>query len=122
VKAKRPRGRYKTTNWADYNAALKARGSLTVWLDTDMQWYASATGKRGRQSTFSDAAIPFCLSINCLFGLALRQSLGMVESLLRLAGLVWKVPDFSTVCRRQKSLSVKLPYRPSTTALELLVV
>jgi len=26
----------------------------------------------------------------------LRQSLGMVESLLRLAGLVWKVPDFST--------------------------
>jgi len=87
-----------------------------------MQWYASATGKRGRQSTFSDAAIPFCLSINCLFGLALRQSLGMVESLLRLAGLVWKVPDFSTVCRRQKSLSVKLPYRPSTTALELLVV
>ncbi len=69
---KRPRGRYKTTNWADYNAALKARGSLTVWLDTDMQWYASATGKRGRQSTFSDAAIPFCLSINCLFGLALQ--------------------------------------------------
>lgn len=118
---KSPRGRYKTTNWADYNAALKARGSLTVWLDTDMQWYAPATGKRGRQPTFSDAAIQFCLSIKCLFGLALRQSLGMVESLLRLAGLVWKVPDFSTVCRRQKSLSVKLPYRPSTTALELLV-
>ncbi len=45
----------------------------------------------------------------------------MVESLLRLAGLDWKVPDFSTVCRRQKSLSVKLPYRPSTTALDLLV-
>jgi len=40
------------------------------------------------------------LSIKCLFGLALRQSLGMVESLLSLAGLVWKVPDFSTVCRR----------------------
>ena len=51
----------------------------------------------------------------------MRQSLGMVESLLRLAGLEWKVPDFSTVCRRQKHLSVKLPYRPSTTALDLLV-
>lgn len=34
----------------------------------------------------------------------------MVESLLSLTGLVWKVPDFSTVCRRQKRLSVKLPY------------
>lgn len=119
--SKRPRGKYKTTNWADYNASLKARGSLTVWLDKDMQWYATVSGKRGRQRTFSDAAIQFCLSIKCLFGLALRQSLGLVESLLRLAGLDWRVPDFSTVCRRQKDLSVKLPYRPSTTALDLLV-
>ena len=61
------------------------------------------------------------LNGKCLFGLALRQSLGLVESLLRLAGLDWKVPDLSTVCRRQKSLSVTLPYRPSSTALELLV-
>lgn len=119
--SKRPRGKYKTTNWADYNASLKARGSLTVWLDKDMQWYATVSGKRGRQRTFSDAAIQFCLSIKCLFGLALRQSLGLVESLLRLAGLDLRVPDFSTVCRRQKDLSVKLPYRPSTTALDLLV-
>lgn len=119
--SKRPRGKYKTTNWASYNASLKARGSLTVWLDKDLQWYAPATGKRGRQPIFSDATIQFCLSIKSLFGLPLRQSLGMVESLLRLAGLEWKVPDFSTVCRRQKHLSVKLPYRPSTTALDLLV-
>src|SRR5574343_1187272 len=85
------KARYKTTNWAEYNAALKARGSLTIWLDKAMQWYAPASGKRGRQHIFSDAAIQFCLSIKCLFGLALRQSLGMVESLLRLAGLDWRV-------------------------------
>lgn len=113
--------RYKTTNWAAYNAALKARGSLTIWLDKGMQWYAPASGKRGRHRIFSDAAIQFCLSIKCLFGLALRQSLGLVESLLRMAGLDWRVPDFSTVSRRQKTLRVQLPYRPSTTALELLV-
>lgn len=46
--SKRPCGKYKTTNWADYNASLKARGSLTVWLDKDMQWYATVSGKRGR--------------------------------------------------------------------------
>ncbi len=80
-----------------------------------------ASGKRGRQRIFSEAAIPFCLSIKCLFGLALRQSLGLVESVLRLAGLDWSVPDFSTVCRRQKTLQVQLPYRASTTALDLLV-
>lgn len=119
--AKGAKGRYKTTNWAAYNAALKARGSLTIWLDKDLQWYAPASGRRGRQRVFSDAAIQFCLSIKCLFGLALRQSLGLVESLLRLACLDWKVPDFSTVCRRQKTLRVQLPYRPNTTALDLLV-
>ena len=113
--------RYKTTNWAEYNAALKARGSLTIWLDKDMQWYAPASGRRGRQHIFSDAAIQFCLSIKCLFGLALRQSLGWVESPLRMSGLDWKVPDFSAVSRRQQTLRVQLPYRSSTTALDLLV-
>jgi hypothetical protein len=117
----RPRGQYKTTNWAAYNAGLKARGSLSVWLNKDMQWYAPASGKRGRPQRFSDAAIQFCLSLKGLFGLALRQSLGLVESLLRLAGLDWDVPDFSTVCRRQKNLQVRLPYRPSSSALNLLV-
>ena len=114
------KARYKTSNWAEYKAALKARGSLTIWLDKDMQWHALAGGKCGRQHIFSDTAIQFCLSIKCLFGLALRQSLGLVESLLRLAGLDWRVPDYSTVCRRQKTLRVQLPYRPSTSALNLL--
>ena len=61
------------------------------------------------------------MSIKCLFNLALRQSLGMVESVLRLAGLNWRVPNFSTVCRRQETLRVQLPYRASTTPLNLLV-
>ena len=118
---KKLRARLRTTNWREYNAALKARGSLTVWLDKDMQWLAEPNGKRGRNQTFSDSAIQFCLSIKCLFGQPLRQSLGMVQSLLKLANLDWPVPDFSTVCRRQKRLQVQLNYRPSNTPLHLLV-
>ena len=76
-----------------------------------MQWYAPASGKRGRQQTFTDAAIQFCLTIKCLFGQPLRQTLGLVESLLGMAGLHWPVPDYSTVCRRQKSLDVQVRYR-----------
>ena len=68
--------RDKTTNWAAYNAALKARGSLTIWLDKDMPWCAPASGQRGRQRVFSDTAIPFCLSIKCLLNLALLQKPG----------------------------------------------
>jgi hypothetical protein len=67
------RGKYRTTNCAQYNAALKARGSPTVWLDRDMQWLGSLSGKRGRSQTFSDSAIQFCLSIKCLFCQPLRQ-------------------------------------------------
>jgi hypothetical protein len=44
-----------------------------------MQWYASASGKRGRQQTFSERAIELCLSFKCLLGLALRQTLGLVQ-------------------------------------------
>lgn len=117
----RAKARYKTTNWTKYNEAIKARGLLTVWLDKDMQWYAAASGKRGRQQTFTDAAIQFCLSIKCLLSLALRQSLGLIQSLLHLAGLDWRVPDFSTLSRRQTKLQVQLPYRRSSTALDLLV-
>ena len=113
--------KYRTTNWSAYNAALKARGSLLIWFDRDMAWFAAKSGKRGRSQTFSDAAIQFCLSIKCLFGLPLRQSLGMVESLLKQAGLDWPVPDFSTVSRRQKTLNVSIPYRPSCEGLHLLV-
>jgi hypothetical protein len=121
TQAKRQRTKYRTTNWKAYNAALKARGALTMWLDRDMKWLAEPSGKRGRRQIFSDAAIQFCLSIKCLFGLALRQTLGLVQSLLRLAQLDWPVPDYSTVCRRQKTLQTQISYRPSTGPLQLLV-
>jgi hypothetical protein len=70
---------------------------------------------------FSDAAIQFCLSIKVLFKLPLRQTAGMVASLLKLAGLDWPVPDFSTLCRRQKTLAVQVPYRRADGPLNLLV-
>ena len=113
--------RYRTTNWSSYNAALKKRGSLTVWLDPSMNWEGLPTGRRGRQPGYSDAAIQTCLTLKVLFGFALRQTTGFVESLLRLAGLAWSVPDFSTLSRRQKSLTVDIPYRGSDSPLHLLI-
>lgn len=104
--------RYRTLNWSSYNASLRERGSLTVWFDPGMAWHAAPSGRRGRQQTFSDAAIQACLTIKVLFGLPLRQTTGFVASLLRLAGLDWPVPDYSTPCRRQRTLKAQLP-RPA---------
>ena len=86
-----------------------------------MAWFAAPSGKWGRSQVFSDASIQFCLRIKGLFHLPLRQCMGMVESLLKLAHLDWPPPDYSTVCRRQKDLVVNIPYRPSTGGLHLLI-
>tara|TARA_B100000614_G_scaffold233052_1_gene228133 strand:+ start:155 stop:340 length:186 start_codon:yes stop_codon:yes gene_type:complete len=48
---------YKTRNWPTYNEALKRRGSLRIWFDPEMNWEAAPTGRRGRQQSYSDAAI-----------------------------------------------------------------
>jgi len=68
-----------------------------------------------------DAAILFCLTIRILFKLPLRQTTGMVASLLKLAGLGWPVPDDMTLCRRHKTLAVQIPYRRADGPLNLLV-
>lgn len=113
--------RYRTTNWSRYNAALRKRGSLLIWLDREMTWLAPHEGRPGRPPVFSNAAIQLCLSVKVLFKLPLRQTAGMVASLLRMAGLDWPVPDYSTLCRRQKTLSVQIPYRGGDGPLNLLV-
>ncbi len=69
--AKKRRTTYRTTNLKSYNAALKARGALAMWL-------AMSSDKRGPNQTISNAAIQFCLRIKCMFGQALRQTLGLV--------------------------------------------
>ena len=71
-----------------------------IWLDKYMTWLARPDGSPVRPAVFSDAAIQFCLTIKVLFKLPLRQSTGMVASRLKLAGLDWSVPDYTTLCRR----------------------
>ncbi len=119
--SKPPTQKYQTTNWKVYNQALKARGSLTVWLDRQMQWAAPASGKPGRPVVYSDAAVQCCLTMKVLFGLPLRQTQGFVRSLLKLSGLEWQAPDYSTIGRRQQHLTVEITARPSTGGLHLLV-
>lgn len=68
---------FRTTNWSGYSQSLKRRGSLMVWFDREMSWFAAPNGKPGHPERFSAAAIRFCLSLKVLFGLPCdkRQSL-----------------------------------------------
>lgn len=113
--------RYRTTNWPKYNRALERRGSMLMLIDPQMQWLAEPAGRMGRPMVFTDVAIHLCLSVKVLFKLPLRQAVGMVQALLKLAGLDWPVPDYTTLCRRQKTLAVQIPYRRVDGPLNLLV-
>jgi hypothetical protein len=57
-----------------------------------MNWDAKPSVEIGRSLTFSDSAIQTCLTMKVLFGMALSQMTGLVESLLRLTALDWDLP------------------------------
>lgn len=42
------RRKFRTANWKAYNAAVRVRGDLSIWLDRDIQWLAPPAGKCGR--------------------------------------------------------------------------
>ena len=54
-----PKARYRIENWAEYDAALRRRGSLTVWVTPEAiaAWVPTETGRRGRPRDYSDVAI-----------------------------------------------------------------
>ena len=71
-----PKQRYRVTNWAEYDAALRQRGSLTVWFSEEAieAWRAAPRIGRGGQPLYSDLAIATALTLRAVFRLALRQT------------------------------------------------
>src|SRR4051794_5637545 len=90
------------TNWAEYDAALRQRGSLTVWFTEAAiaAWRADPRTTRGGQPHYSALAITTALTLRAVFRLALRQTEGLIGSIIRLLGLDLAVPDHSTLSRR----------------------
>jgi hypothetical protein len=106
-----PKQRHRVTNWADYEAGLRARGSLTIWFSDEAieGWRAEARAGRGGQPRYSSLAIITALTLRAVFRLALRQTEGLIGSILALLGLDLPVPDHSTMSRRAETLEVPRP-------------
>lgn len=104
--------RYRVANWSSYNKSLVARGSVTLWLDSELseRWHeACSRSGRGRTRRYSDVAIALCLTVRSLYRLPLRATQGFVASVLERLGLGLDCPDYTTLCRRQAGLAVTLP-------------
>ncbi len=106
-----PRQRHRVTNRAAYDAALCARGSLAVWFSEEAiaAWAAEPRTTPGGQPWYSALAITTALTLRAVFRLALRQTEGLIGSILRLLGLDLAVPDHSTLSRRAETLEVPRP-------------
>jgi hypothetical protein len=119
-----PKQRHRVTNWAEYDTALRQRGSLTVWF-TDAAiaaWRAEPRATPGGQPRYSALAILTALTLRAVFRLALRQTEGLIGSILQLLGLDLAVPDHSTLSRRAETLQVPRPRSsPGSGPVHLLV-
>ncbi len=106
-----PKQKHKVTNWREYDASLRQRGSLTVWFSAEAieGWRAAPRTTRGGQPWYSPLAILTALTLRAVFRLALRQTEGLIGSILHLLGLDLAVPDHTTLCRRAETLEVPRP-------------
>lgn len=106
-----PKQRHQVTNWPEYDAALRRRGSLTVWFSETAiaAWRAERRSTPGGQPHYSALAITTALTLRAVFRLALRQTEGLIGSIIRLLGLELAVPDHSTLSRRAATLQVMRP-------------
>lgn len=120
-----PTRRYRIRNWREYTHSLRQRGSLTVWCDptTVQHWTAAPTGRRGAPQTYSALAVQCMLTLQAVYRLPLRQTQGLVQSLVTLLGVEVPVPCYTTLSRRRATLTVRWPRRvpPAGEPLHLVI-
>src|SRR5829696_7739444 len=106
-----PKQKHQVANWAEYDAALRQRGSLTVWFTEAAiaAWHAEPRTTPGGQAHYSTLAIMTALTLKAVFRLALLQTEGLIGSIIGLLGLDLAVPDHITLSRRAETLEVPRP-------------
>jgi hypothetical protein len=103
-----PKMSFKVQNWPEYEAGLRRRGSLTLWIEDVALDHWQSCGPGG-QARYADAAIQISLMVRTAFKLPLRQTEGLMASILTLMDLTISAPDHTTISRRTVKLSVIRP-------------
>lgn len=101
------KSQYRVRNWPEYEAGLKKRGDLTVWISDGAldAWRAPANGKPGGQRRYADLAIETALTIRLVFHLPLRQTEGFLRGLAEMLDVELPIPDHTTLSRRRTKLN-----------------
>lgn len=109
---------YRVRTWSKYNKGLVSRGSLCVWFNKNH--IKSSEGAHGNQS-YSDLLILCALTLRQLFSLPYGATEGLLGSLIQLNQLEIQTPNYSTLCRRAKTLDVDLGVKATGTPRHILV-
>jgi len=115
-----PKMKYQVENWKEYESGLRRRGSLTMWIEEEALLNWQSIGPNG-QARYSAIAIETCLMLRSAFKMALRQTEGLMGSVVMLMNLTITVPDHTTVSRRSVGLKVKKLKRLPQGALHVLI-
>src|SRR3984893_15745992 len=115
-----PKMSFKVQNWPAYEAGLRRRGSLTLWIEHEAL-ECGQTGGQGGQARYTDAAIQTSLMVRTAFKLPLRQAEGLMASVLTLMDLTISAPDHTTVSRRAVKLPVIRPVQVPHGPLHVLI-
>jgi hypothetical protein len=101
-----PKMKFSVKNWAAYDAGLRRRGSLTLWVTPEVldSWNAARRTTPGGQSSYSELAIETAMMLRLAFHLALRQTEGLMASIFVLLGVPLSTPDHSTLSRRARKM------------------
>ncbi len=87
-----PKMAFKVRNWPEYEAGLRRRGSLTLWIEDAALDHWQTVGPQG-QSRYTEAAIQTMLMVRTAFKLAFRQTEGLMASVITLMDLTISAAD-----------------------------
>ena len=110
------------SNLGTHDDGKEAQGALcTIVQHVIASWKAAPRTTPGGQPHYSALAITTALMVRAVFRLALRQTEGLIGSILHLLGLELPVPDHSTIGRRARTVKLPTRPRPNGEPLQLLV-
>ena len=90
-----PKMKFRVKNWAEYDAGLRRRDHLTLWITPEVLdgWQAARRTTAGGQSSYSELAIETGMMLRLAFHLELRQTEGLMASIFVLLNVPLGTPD-----------------------------
>jgi IS5 family transposase len=95
-----------------------------IWISDDVidSWIQDGTnGQRGRPPVYTETAILCMATLEEVYHLPLRATEGLLRSIFQLMGVALPVPDYTTLSRRRRGLSVVLPRQRQDQAIHIVV-